>query len=78
MTNRTENEQGLVIEDGFVKVPEAARFLNLSRAKVYLLMDAGELAYAKFGRSRRIPRRALMQYASHCLVPPSTKGASDA
>jgi len=76
MTNRTENEQGMVIEDGFVKVPEAARFLKLSRAKVYMLMDAGELAYAKFGRSRRIPRRALLEYATSCLVSRSNKGGS--
>ena len=68
MTNRTENEQCLVIEDGFVKVPEAARFLNLSRAKVYMLMEGGELAYAKFGRARRIPRSALLAYARGCLV----------
>jgi excisionase family DNA binding protein len=57
-----------VVGDGFVEVPEAATFLSLSRASVYKLMDQGSLVYAKFGRSRRIPRRALMEYAHQQLV----------
>ena len=35
-------------------VPEAARYLALSRSKVYLLMDRGRLPYVKLDRSRRI------------------------
>jgi excisionase family DNA binding protein len=54
-------------EDGFIPVIEAARFLGLSRAKVYQMMDSGELRYAKFGRSRRIPRRALMELAERSI-----------
>jgi excisionase family DNA binding protein len=57
-----------VIEDGFVDVPYAATFLKLSRGKVYGLMDAGQLRYAKFGRSRRIPRKALMEFAQKAVV----------
>jgi excisionase family DNA binding protein len=57
-----------LIEEGFVKVPEAAKFLSVSRAKVYAMMDQGELAYCKFGKSRRIPRRALRKYAERCLM----------
>jgi excisionase family DNA binding protein len=60
-------EEGLA-RDGFATVAEAAAFLGLSRAKVYLLMDSGELAYAKFGKSRRIPWRALREYGNRCLV----------
>jgi excisionase family DNA binding protein len=62
-----ENKVNLVGE-GFVGVPEAARFLGLSRAKLYQLMDVGDLAYAKFGKSRRIPRKALVEFAARCLV----------
>jgi excisionase family DNA binding protein len=54
--------------EGFVDVVEAGEFLGLSRAKLYQLMDAGELRFAKFGKSRRIPRLALIQYAERCLV----------
>ena len=46
----------------------AARFLGVSRSKVYAMMDAGELTYAKFGRSRRVPRRALLELAEKSLV----------
>jgi excisionase family DNA binding protein len=31
-------------------------------------MDAGELAYAKFGKARRIPREALEEYVRQCMV----------
>jgi excisionase family DNA binding protein len=54
--------------DGFATIAEAAEFLRLSRATVYNLMEAGQLAYAKFGRSRRVPRRALLEYAERCIV----------
>jgi excisionase family DNA binding protein len=57
-----------LVGDGFALVNEAAQFLRVSRSKVYMLMDAGELPYARFGRNRRIPRRALMEYAERSLV----------
>ena len=68
-----EREQGnqnacSVVEDGFISIPEAARFLHLSRAKLYQLMDAGQLQYARFGRARRVPRRALLDFAQASLV----------
>ncbi len=56
-----------LVSDGFVTVTEAAGFLNISKTKVYLMMDSGELIYAKFGKSRRIPRRAIMEFAQGCL-----------
>jgi excisionase family DNA binding protein len=58
------------IEGGFVEVVAAAEFLGLSRSKVYQLMDAGQLAYAKFGRARRIPKQALLEYAAKQIVQP--------
>jgi excisionase family DNA binding protein len=57
-----------LVEDGFLSVAEAAEFLGLCRAKLYLLMDSGDLVYAKFGKARRIPRKALLEYAARCLV----------
>jgi excisionase family DNA binding protein len=67
-TTTEQPERTGVLDGGFVTVPEAAQLLRLSRAKVYSLMDAGELRYAKFGRSRRIPREALEAYVRECLV----------
>jgi excisionase family DNA binding protein len=54
--------------DGFADAHEAATFLGLSRSSVYKLMETGELPYAKFGKSRRIPWRALREYAARCLI----------
>jgi excisionase family DNA binding protein len=31
-------------------------------------MDDGSLAYAKFGRSRRIPKRALHEFAQKQMI----------
>ena len=56
-----------LVEDGFVTVPEAATFLSLSRAMVYKLMYDNALVYAKFGKSRRVSRRSLLEYAARCL-----------
>ena len=36
------------------QVSAVAKFLNISRSKVYTMMDAGQLPYVKLGKSRRI------------------------
>ena len=54
--------------DGFADVQEAAAFLSMSRSSIYKLMECGDLPYAKFGRARRVPWRALREYAQRCLV----------
>jgi excisionase family DNA binding protein len=41
-------------EPGLKTVTCVAKFLCLSRSKVYAMMDLGELPYVKFGKSRRI------------------------
>jgi excisionase family DNA binding protein len=65
---RPGGERHEVLEGGFDTVAVAAKFLGLSRAKVYQLMETGDILYAKFGKSRRIPRKALVDYAERCLV----------
>jgi excisionase family DNA binding protein len=39
---------------GLARIHEATRFLGVSRTTVYRLMEDGQLAYVKFGKSRRI------------------------
>jgi excisionase family DNA binding protein len=56
-----------VVADGLVSIPEAAEFLGLSRSNLYTMMERGELAYAKIGGARRIPRKALVGLAARCL-----------
>ena len=61
-------EANPVVARGFATIEEAGDFLGLSRAKIYQLMDAGELRFARFGRSRRLPWSSLHDYAERCLV----------
>ena len=42
--------------------------VGLGRAKLYKMMEQGELAYVKIGRARRIPRGALVDVAVSGLV----------
>jgi excisionase family DNA binding protein len=60
-----------LVGDGFASVREASKFLSMSRAKIYQLMNARELAYAKFGRSRRVPWEGLRDFARRRLVAAS-------
>ena len=65
-----------LVSEGLMTVPEAAEFLRLSRASLYNLMERGQLPYVKLGRSRRIPRRAVVGLAAAALsggdsAPPS-------
>ena len=57
-----------LVEKGFDRPSEAAAFLGISRSHLYALMERGELMYAKFGKSRRIPRVALVEYAARRLI----------
>jgi excisionase family DNA binding protein len=68
VASQTHCESPSLADDGFVPVAGAEEFLGLSRAKIYQLMESGELPFAKFGKSRRIPRRALVGYAERCMV----------
>ena len=56
------------VESLYVRVNDAARLLCISRSAVYALMAQGEIAYARFGRSRRVPKAALEEFQKRCLV----------
>ena len=59
----TSDSAGLV-SDGLLSVNQASTFLSISRSTLYAIMDRGELPFVKLGRSRRIPRRALVELAA--------------
>jgi excisionase family DNA binding protein len=61
MNDKDEYER--LFTEGFERVRDAARFLGLSVSQIYVLMNRRELPFAKFGKSRRIPRRALLDFA---------------
>jgi len=50
-------------------IPEAAQVLRVSRSILYQLVQAGEVAAIKIGRSRRIPMVALEQFVRARLTP---------
>lgn len=57
-----------LVADGLLTVREAATFLKTSRANLYSLCASGDLPFCKIGRSRRIPKRAVIELAERSLV----------
>lgn len=66
-TETDANANLLAVENGLIKVSEAAEFLSVSRGTLYSLMESGKLAFCKIGKSRRIPRRVLKEFAANSL-----------
>ncbi len=55
---------------------EAAELLGVSRTTVYELLNAGQLESIRIGRSRRIPRAALVAYVDRLRGVPDTEAAA--
>ena len=49
-----------VSKNRVLRIPTAAGMLGVARSTLYGMMDRGELEYVKFGRSRRIPLKAIL------------------
>jgi excisionase family DNA binding protein len=56
-----------LVSEGLLTVRASAAFLGVSIAALYQKMGTGSLPYVKIGRSRRIPRRALVEFAAKRL-----------
>jgi len=54
-----------LMRDGLLTSKEAAKFLAISRTKIYEAMSSGDLPYVKLGKTRRIPKVAVRIYAEH-------------
>jgi excisionase family DNA binding protein len=57
-----------LVANGLATVPQACEYLKISRAKLYVLMDAGDVRFCKLGKSRRIPWNTLRELAAAALV----------
>ena len=57
-----------ILGEGLLTIIDAAEWLAISRSAVYQLLNTGEIAYVRIGADRRIPRRALVEYANARLV----------
>ena len=53
---------GVVVQSILLSIPEAARSLRLSRAKVYQLIALEGLPVVRFGRAVRVCRLSLEQW----------------
>jgi len=53
-----------IMKDGLMSIAETCEFLSVSRSFVYQLLDTGQLPFVKLGKARRIPKRAVTQYAA--------------
>jgi excisionase family DNA binding protein len=62
-----------IVDEGLATITQASEFLSWGTSSIYKAMDAGELTYAKLGKSRRIPWRALREFAARQLVDGSAK-----
>jgi excisionase family DNA binding protein len=58
---------GLSVPNSYAELPElmtvkdAARYLRMSRSRVYSLMDTGQLAFVRIGDLRRIERSEVLR-----------------
>ena len=68
MTTALVDDREQLVTDGMMTVEQGRQFLQVSRSTLYELMDSGQLKYVRFGRNRRIPRRALIEFAANQLV----------
>lgn len=57
-----------LVADGLQRVSEAARFLGIGRSLLYRLINSGVLPTVRIGRSRRIPIRAVRDFAARNLM----------
>lgn len=53
-------------EGGYMSVEAACELLDVSRSKLYGMMARGEITWAKFGTLRKLPRRAVLEWATRC------------
>lgn len=56
-----------ILRDGVLTVRAAGEFTGWSVASLYAAMERGELQFVKLGRSRRIPKRALVDFMARNL-----------
>jgi excisionase family DNA binding protein len=56
-----------LMEDGWASPKEAAEYLSIGKSTIYDLLDRGAIPSARFGRTRRIPWRAIAAYCDESL-----------
>jgi excisionase family DNA binding protein len=73
---KTADDDLSVVAGGLLKIAEAANLAALSKSKIYLLLNDGTLPSVRVGRTRRIPRNALLRYLKSQICASTTEGAA--
>lgn len=60
----------MAVEEILLTGTEVARQLRISRAKVYWLIQRGEIPSVRMGRNVRVRQRDIEEYIRRCLQNP--------
>ena len=66
-----------LIAEGLVSLDEAMKFLSISRPTLNRLLDHGVLPTVRLVATRRIPRRALLDFAARSVEEPVAHAANN-
>lgn len=64
------NANAELVADGLMTMAEVCRFLAVGKTTAYEMVGDGRLPSVRIGTSRRVPRRAVVEFASARLVTP--------
>lgn len=56
------NQKLPVFEDAIMTIPEVARYLKVSKAKMYYLVSKKKIPHIRFGRNVRVRKSDLMEW----------------
>jgi excisionase family DNA binding protein len=56
------NQQFSVLEDPIMTVPQVAKYLQISKSKIYYLISRRELPHLRLGRNVRVRQSDLMKW----------------
>lgn len=59
-----------------LRVEEAAAMLGIGRTRMFTLIDSGEVASLKLGRSRRVPVDAIRAYVDGLMAEAGHDGTT--
>jgi excisionase family DNA binding protein len=62
-----DNPADYLCDSGLMTITEVAQFLKVGRTTVYGLLTAGSLPSVRIGRLRRIPQKAVRQFAEQAM-----------
>lgn len=68
-----KGSETMIMEEVLLTGTEVAQRLRISRAKVYMLIQRGEIPSVKMGRNVRVRQRDMEEYIRRCLQNPFGK-----